>query len=116
MEVYGAPVKDIICSPSGDQKVTCCGTEYDSKGNYAASWCTTCDDTNPPSNCTPREKVAPEPNPGSELPTVLQGGVLKDPSTIRPELEQEEDSKTGGVFEQPKSNDTFSQDDIGNLE
>lgn len=111
-EAFSATRGVIYCSETNDDdKVVCCQTEYDNKGNVVAQWCTTCDHTNPPSNCTPREKQTTEPNPGRELSTVLQGGVFKDPNTIRPELQQEEDEKTGGVFEEPESNNTFSENE-----
>ena len=116
LEVSGATRGKIYClEVPGQDKVQCCQTEFDDEGNPVTTWCTTCDNTDPPSKCTPRTANSGEADPGRELSNTLQGGVLKDPSTIGP-LEEEQDEKTGGVFKQPKSNDTFSQDDIGNLE
>src|SRR5688572_25692341 len=116
LEVFGATKGPIYCTGEGGGKLKCCQSDFDDKGNVVATWCTTCDVGNPPSNCTPREKSSPEPNPGKELLNTLQPGIFKDPTIVTPELDQEQDEKTGGVFEQPKSNDTLSQDDIGNLE
>jgi hypothetical protein len=106
-EVFGAIVKDIVCSTSGDGKtVRCCGTEYDSKGNYAASWCTTCDNTNPPSNCTEREKARAVVNPGKVLSDVLHGGIRRSDNC--PQLDR--DVGPRGEFEElPESNRTFSE-------
>jgi hypothetical protein len=55
-------VVEIDCSPQDGGKTRCCGSEVDDKlllyGGYTGVvYCTTCDDTQPPSNCTPREKV-----------------------------------------------------------
>jgi hypothetical protein len=47
------------------------------------------------------------PYPGREVMEVLQIGVFKNPQIV-PELEQEEDTKTGRIFEDPESNNTFS--------
>src|SRR5918996_72416 len=107
-EVSGAKVRDIVCSTSGDGKtVRCCGTEYDSKGNYVASWCTTCDNTNPPSNCTEREKPLVVVNPGKVLSDTLQGGVLENPTTA-PQLDRDVGPR-GEFQELPESNRTFSE-------
>ena len=110
-EVSGVTRGKIWCmeTDSSREKVQCCQSEFDSKGNFLNTWCTTCDNTQPPSNCSPRENANPV-APSREVMDVLQGGVFKNPQVV-PELEQEEDSKTGGVFEQPESNNTLSENE-----
>jgi hypothetical protein len=51
--------------------IRCCQTETDSKG-IAIKYCTFCDNTAPPSNCTPRTQVSEIKLPTSDLPTVEQ--------------------------------------------
>jgi len=53
-------VTNIDCWPQDGGKTRCCGSEVDDMSIYGqgtATYCTTCDDTQPPSNCTPREKI-----------------------------------------------------------
>lgn len=53
-------VTNIECWPQDGGKTRCCGSEVDDTSIYGlgtATYCTTCDDTQPPSNCTTREKV-----------------------------------------------------------
>ena len=111
LEVFGVTRGKIWCMETDNtrEKVQCCQTEFDNKGNPINTWCTTCDNTQPPSNCSPRENANPV-APSREVMDVLQGGVFKNPQVV-PELGQEEDSKTGGVFEQPESNNTLSEDE-----
>ena len=115
LEVFGTTVKNIGCSTTeGGKKVVCCGGEYDSKGNHVGYWCTTCDNTQPPSNCTDRYKGIVVVNPGKVLSNVLQGRVLEDPTTS-PQLEQ--DVGPGGEFrELPENNMTFSRANISALD
>ena len=56
-------VIEIDCYPQ-DGKTRCCGSEVDDSlhhiydpGYTGVTYCTTCDNTSPPSNCTPREKI-----------------------------------------------------------
>lgn len=112
LEVSGATKGVIICSSTNDpSKVLCCQSEFDDKGNVVATWCTTCDHTNPPSNCTPREKATTEPNPGRQLSTVLGGGVLEEPKT-QPKLGEDIFPKGGGVLEQEENNNTFTKSNV----
>jgi hypothetical protein len=55
------------CENFGDRTVKCCQTDPDGKG----AWCTTCDKTDPPSNCSPRfreGRLNPTSPPTNELP------------------------------------------------
>jgi hypothetical protein len=52
-------VTEISCYPQ-DGKTRCCGSEVDDHlvyGYTGVTYCTTCDNTSPPSNCSPREKI-----------------------------------------------------------
>ena len=53
-------VTNIECWSQDGGKTRCCGSEVDDTSIYGlgtATYCTTCDDTKPPSNCSPREKI-----------------------------------------------------------
>jgi hypothetical protein len=52
------------------------------------TWCTTCDDTKPPSNCSKREQPMTVQDPGKDLSKTLAGGILKNPKGELPELQQ----------------------------
>lgn len=84
----------ISCSPQDNGKTYCCANIWDGKPlSPNITYCTTCDDTKPPSNCTERERPLVEDNPGGDLSNVLEGGAAK-----------------GGVFEEPEDNGmTFSE-------
>ena len=97
----------ITCSPQGGGKTYCCASVYEGGPGVSTTYCTTCDDTNPPSNCTPREKPRTVVNPGKVLSEVLQGGVLEDPTTTR---QLDRDVGPRGEFQElPESNRTFSE-------
>lgn len=100
--VQGVIDGGISCSPQGGGKTYCCASVYDKNDPYsiATTYCTTCDDTNPPSNCTPREKPAAIVNPGRDLSNILEGGVLEQPTTP-PSRGPAGPLKEGGVLEQP---------------
>src|SRR5919197_5310260 len=59
------------CENNGDTHVKCCQTNPDGK----TAWCTVCDKTDPPSNCTPRfcEPI------GSSCPESSTNAVLPPP-------------------------------------
>ena len=102
--VEGAIVEgSIMCSPQGNGKTYCCASVRGPEdfGSMTTTWCTMCDDTNPPSNCTPREKPKAV-SPGRDLSTILEGGTL-------PTLNQTVSPRAAGVAEQFDSNLTFSQ-------
>jgi hypothetical protein len=80
-------------------------------GDTTTTYCTTCDDTNPPSNCTPREKPAAIVNPGRDLTNMLEGGVLEEPKT-QPKLTEDVFPKGGGVLEQEENNNTFTKSNV----
>ena len=54
----------VSCSPQDGGKTYCCASVIDKNGFGPTTYCTTCDDTNPPSNCTTREKPKVVENPG----------------------------------------------------
>ena len=63
-------VTNIDCWPQDGGKTRCCGSEVDDTSIYGfgtATYCTTCDDTKPPSNCTPREKIENAKNSPSDV-------------------------------------------------
>ena len=69
-------VVDIDCHPQDNGKTRCCGTEVNDKlPTYeGVTYCTTCDDTNPPSHCTPREKIERTVvKPGTDVLNALKG-------------------------------------------
>ena len=70
-------VEEISCYPQDNGKTRCCGEEVDDKlvyGYTGVTYCTTCDDTNPPSHCTPREKVERTVvKPGTDVLNALKG-------------------------------------------
>lgn len=79
IQVFGKAshtVTDIECHPQGNGKTRCCGTvvNNDLPTYEGITYCTTCDDTNPPSHCTPREKIEKTTvNPGSSVLNALTG-------------------------------------------
>jgi hypothetical protein len=82
------PSSEISCYPQDNGKTRCCGDEVDDKlvyGYTGVTYCTTCDDTNPPSNCTPREKVERTAMPGKDVLNTLRGSKgleLTTPGTM----------------------------------
>lgn len=71
-------VTEISCYPQDNGKTRCCGSEVDDKlvyGYTGVTYCTTCDDTNPPSHCTPREKIERQGTvkPGTDVLNALKG-------------------------------------------
>jgi len=70
-------VVDIWCHSQDNGKTRCCGVEVDDKlvyGDTGVTYCTTCDDTNPPSHCTPREKIERGTvKPGTDVLNALKG-------------------------------------------
>jgi hypothetical protein len=72
----------IVCNSQGNGKTYCCANVLDKNGYTSTTYCTTCDDTNPPSNCTKREKPMTVVNPGKVLTNILEGGnVLEQQPT-----------------------------------
>lgn len=108
-------VSDVSCSPQEGGKTYCCASVLDMKGKdiYPTTYCTTCDNTNPPSNCTPREKPKAVVNPGRDLSNILQGGALGGAATL-PEASVLEGQRAnisilpGGIL-QAENNLTFSE-------
>ena len=78
-------VTDFWCHSQDNGKTRCCGDEVDDKlvyGYTGVTYCTTCDDTNPPSHCTPREKVERTGvKPGTDVLNVLRGSKGLDVTT-----------------------------------
>ncbi|HKO64143.1 MAG TPA: hypothetical protein VJU13_02995 [Candidatus Nitrosocosmicus sp.] len=58
--------------------ITCCQTETDSKG-VEIKYCTNCDNTVPPSNCTPRYQAREIKTSPSDLPAVEQDPTVSPP-------------------------------------
>ena len=118
LSIEGVIDGDISCSPQGNGKTYCCASVKDKDNIYGyTTYCTTCDDTNPPSNCTPRETPKAVKNPGKDLSNILEGGVLKNPRGELPELQQSNTTfsdkvapKSGGVFELPEESKTFNEE------
>lgn len=113
--VEAAIVSDVSCSPQEGGKTYCCASVLDMKGKdiYPTTYCTTCDNTNPPSNCTPREKPKAVVNPGRDLSNILQGGVLGEVATL-PEASVLEGQRANisilpGGISQAENNLTFSE-------
>ena len=102
----------ITCSPQGNGKTYCCASVKDKDNIYGyTTYCTTCDDTNPPCNCTEREKPLVVVNPGKVLSNVLEGGVLEETKT-QPKLSDDVFSKGEGVLEQEENNNTFTKSNV----
>jgi len=59
-------------------QIECCQTETDSKG-VEIKYCTVCDDTAPPSNCSPREQVREIKSLLSDLPAVERNPTVSPP-------------------------------------
>src|SRR5918994_3515184 len=85
----GTELGDISCYPQ-DGTTRCCADEYEEGGWPATgnTFCTTCDNTNPPSNCTPREKVRAVVDVGKDLLNTLTGLDVK-PGTAEPKVPKE---------------------------
>jgi hypothetical protein len=77
-------VTDIQCNSLGNGKTRCCGTvvNNDLPAYEGITYCTTCDDTNPPSHCTPREKIErTDVKPGTDVLNTLKGSKGLDLTT-----------------------------------
>jgi hypothetical protein len=87
IQVFGKAshtVTDIECHSQGNGKTRCCGTvvNNDLPAYEGITYCTTCDDTNPPSHCTPREKVERETvKPGTDVLNTLKGSKALELTT-----------------------------------
>lgn len=115
----------ITCSPQGGGKTYCCASVKDKDNIYGyTTYCTTCDDTNPPSNCTPREKPKAIVNPGKDLSNILEGRTVGKLSTLPdiPGLEGQRANITilsGGILQKDNNltltqNETSSNDNNNN--
>jgi hypothetical protein len=112
---------DISCSPQGDGKTYCCADILDKNGYTSTTYCTMCDDTKPPSNCTKRERPMTVTNPGL-LSNILEGegpgktsveGQRANISTLTGGILQEDNNLTIaqiGITNNNDSNDTLLQD------
>lgn len=121
-------VTEISCYPQDNGKTRCCGSEVDDKlvyGYTGVTYCTTCDDTNPPSHCTPCEKIERQGTvkPGTDVLNALKGSKgleVKIPSatTDNTKLPKNFTSKANELLKDganvetinpsaPKSNDTL---------
>ena len=73
--------------------VTCCQTETGSDG-IEIKYCTTCDDTNPPSNCTPRSMWNPD---SLSNPTTPGGKDIGQQQPLSPSKSNEQSSQNNGM-------------------
>ena len=117
LSVEGVIDGDIMCSPQGNGKTYCCASVLDKNGYTSTTYCTMCDDTKPPSNCSKRERPMTVQEPGKDLSNILQGGVLKNPKGELPELQQSNTTfpdkvapKSGGVFKLPEESKSFNEE------
>jgi hypothetical protein len=87
IQVFGKAshtVTDIECHSQGNGKTRCCGTvvNNDLPTYEGITYCTTCDDTNPPSHCTPREKIErTDVKPGTDVLNTLKGSKALELTT-----------------------------------
>jgi hypothetical protein len=66
-----------------DELIRCCQTETDSKG-VKITYCTVCDNTAPPSNCTPRTEARQIKLPPSDLATTELTPTVSPPKDYPP--------------------------------
>jgi hypothetical protein len=85
---YGA----IQCENFGDHTVKCCQNQTDEKGD-THRWCTTCDKTDPPSNCSPRFEESSGPSKPQSLKSVLPSSSAP-PSSVVPPSTSEQSNNT----------------------
>ena len=115
-------VTNIDCWPQDGGKTRCCGSEVDDTSIYGfgtATYCTTCDDTKPPSNCTPREKIEnAKNNPSDVLNNNLEvkGDKTTDDSKIQNDFARLEDGVITKGDTKEGNNDTKVPMDFGRLE
>lgn len=85
--VFGQAGRDIgeyTCDPVVGGKVECCAIDF----NTGDTWCTTCDDTSPPSNCSEAElQMGLEQPPTPPTPPLTPRGA-PTLGEIAPEVEQ----------------------------
>ena len=84
------PVK---CGEITDETVHCCATETGSDG-IEIIWCTLCDNTNPPSNCTPRVMWNPDRSPDTTTP---DGKDIDKDQILPPPKSNEGSSQNNGL-------------------
>jgi hypothetical protein len=121
--VEGAIVGGVTCTPQGGGKTYCCASVNDEGdfGGVYTTYCTTCDDTNPPSNCTKREKPMVVVNPGKVLSNILEGGVLGEATTL-PEVSVLEAQRAnitilpGGILQEANTSSNDSSSGILGME
>jgi hypothetical protein len=80
------------CNITQMENMMCCQTET-GKGGIEIRTCTICDNTVPPSNCTPRFQV----EPGLSNPTGPKGGIDVGQSPLTPPKSNDGDSSKGSV-------------------
>ena len=96
------PVCDVV---SGGQYVRCCQTYIQDNGGFK-NYCTMCENTNPPSNCTDRFEVRNQAGEDVGLPP--SEGVSDDPQAgdnPNPGI-----PPTGGVVDETDSEDSSEND------
>jgi len=73
--------------------VNCCAVETGSDG-IEITWCTICDNTNPPSNCSPRVMSNPDRSPDTSTP---DGKGIDNDQIISPPKSNEGSSQKNGL-------------------
>jgi hypothetical protein len=73
--------------------VNCCAVETGSDG-IEITWCTICDNTNPPSNCSPRVMSNPDRSPDTSTP---DGKDIDKDQIISPPKSNEGSSQKNGM-------------------
>jgi hypothetical protein len=104
MLVYGSFSRPRVvfaysCENFGDRTVKCCQTDPDGKG----AWCTTCNKTDPPSNCSPRfreGRLNPTSPPTNELPP----SPPPPPKNVLPPSSQQQTTCPDGSVPDAKDN------------
>jgi hypothetical protein len=111
---------DVVCNSQGNGKTYCCASVYDPNGWSTTTYCTMCDETKPPSNCSPREKPRFIVTPGKQLSNVLEGkGLLelqtKDNNLTMNKLKDKLDMQQLQELEQTDNDDTNDTDGLPRL-
>ena len=81
------------CEDLTDDAVHCCATETGSDG-IEITWCTVCDNTNPPSNCTPRGMYNPNLSPDTSTP---DDNDITQQQPLSPSKSNEESNQNNGM-------------------
>ena len=97
--VMSKPIKSSYwCVPITDgYTVKCCDIFPDPDGGEGRKYCTVCADTNPPSNCTPREEVRNDPNNEDTSPSIPPTSGVEDDDNSGENTSPRIPTKGGGL-------------------